>query len=202
MKPDASLVKSETVEMVRPVALTLPGRYFHRARGQSREKSLLELRELGELFIKSAVAVTDLYLRICLHIRSYDLDRDEVTPVLKQCGFPASRISELCRVAFAPENIFREFSATHIGFRVALLKTRMYYDVRRRDRKVKRRKVRRASARLLKLLKDLGEPAWEYRDKNYALSVVSQCNITNTLPDRDVIGLPANQGFARMEARP
>src|SRR5215218_6546786 len=111
MKPSAALIKTETVEVVPPVSLTLPGRYFQRARGQSREKSIEELRTLGELFIKSAVAVTDLYLRICLHIRYYDLDRDEVATALKTAGFPASRISELCCVAFAPENIWKEYSA-------------------------------------------------------------------------------------------
>jgi hypothetical protein len=179
MSEPGAIVKSEAVELVPPVAVTLPGRYFHHARGQARSVSITQLRELGELFIKSAVAVTDLYLRICLHIRVYALDRDEVAPVLKGCGFPSSRVSELFRVAYAPENIFREFSATHIGFRVALVKTRMYYEVRRRDAGVRRRKVRRASARLLRLVADLGESTWEYRAKNYRLLVVAEQRITN-----------------------
>jgi len=104
------------VELVLPVELKLPGRWFQRARGQSREASLEQLRELGRLFIKSAVAVGDLYLRICDHVRAYDLDPDEVGAALRDAGFPASRVSEIRRVAFAPSNIYNEFMTKGIGF--------------------------------------------------------------------------------------
>jgi len=154
-----------------PVELKLPGRWFQRSRSQSRETSIEQLRDLGRLFIRSALAVGDLYLRICDHIRAYDLDPDEVAQALRDASFPPSRISEIRRVAFAPDNLYREFMAQGLGFRVALEKTRMYYAVRRGERRSKRRKLRRASMRVLELVKDLGEGSWEYRAKNHLLSV-------------------------------
>ncbi|HTD67656.1 MAG TPA: hypothetical protein VK846_14110, partial [Candidatus Limnocylindria bacterium] len=157
----------------RPIALTIPGRFFHTVRGQSRQTSLEQLRELGQLFLRSAMVVGDLYLRICGHVRSYDLDADEVAQVLREAGFPASRISEICRVSFAPAHIYTEFMCSGMSFRVALTKTRMYYEARRGDRRVKRRKLRRASARVIRLLGDAGGGPWEYRAKNYVLSVVA-----------------------------
>jgi len=200
--PSLAAVPKPVLELVPPVHLTLPGRFFHHVRGQAREVSVAQLRQLGELFLTASVAVTDLYLRLCSHIRAYDLDPDEVAVALREAGFPASRISELCRVAFAPDNIWREFSATHIGFRVALTKTRMYYENRRGDRRTKRRKLRRASARVIRLLRDLGETGWEYRAKNYQLWVRDGLNTTNTLPVQNINGLPDTSGFHIIEGRP
>jgi len=168
----ATVVKSEVVELTPAVVLSIPGRHFHHARGQARDVSIEQLRELGRLFLKSALTVGDLYLRLCDHIRVYDLDPDEVAVALRDAGFPPPRISEIRRVAFAPANIYREFMTKGIGFRVALTKTRLYYEVRRRDLRTKRRKLRRASARVIGLVKDLGELAWEYRAKNCRLNVV------------------------------
>ena len=190
------------IEQCAPVELQIPGRWFQHVRGQARDVSIEQLRELGRLFLHSAVTVGNLYLRICDHIRAYDLDPDEVAAALRDAGFAASRISEIRRVAFAPENLYREFMTQGLGFRVALTKTRLYYDVRSRDRRTKRRKLRRASARVIRLLKDLGERSWEYRAKNYTLNVVEQLNITNSAAGRDIIGLPANIGSGIMEARP
>jgi len=198
----AAFSTGATVELVPPVTLTLPGRHWVPARGQSRDESIAQLRELGELLIRGAVAVTDLYLRICTHIRAHDLDPDEVTQALRQAGFSAPRISELRRVAFAPEHIFKEFAATHIGFRVVLAKTRMYEQVRRSDIRVKRRKLRRASARVLRLFREIGQNVWEYRVKNLQLLVIDQLNTTNTVVESDSKLLPARVGFDRMEVRP
>ena len=86
------------------------------------------------------------------------------------------------------------------GFRVALTKTRMYYDNRRRDNRTKRRKLRRASARVIRLVQDLGQAAWEYRATNYALSVVSGLNITNTPPAANLISSPVGAGSDIREA--
>ena len=188
--------------MVPPVELQVPGRWFRHVRGQAREVSLEQLRDLGRLFIKSAVAVGDLYLRMCDHIRAYDLDPDEVASALKDAGFPPSRISEIRRVAFAPENLYREFMTKGYGFRVALTKTRMYYEVRRGDKRTKRRKLRRASARVFRLLRELGESVWEYRAKNYSLRAVAELNITNSALEPNILDSPDSKGFARMEVRP
>ena len=202
MNTSAAIVKSEAVEMVPPVELQVPGRWFRHVRGQAREVSLEQLRDLGRLFIKSAVAVGDLYLRMCDHIRAYDLDPDEVASALKDAGFPPSRISEIRRVAFAPENLYREFMTKGYGFRVALTKTRMYYEVRRGDKRTKRRKLRRASARVFRLLRELGESVWEYRAKNYSLRAVAELNITNSALEPNILDSPDSKGFARMEVRP
>jgi hypothetical protein len=178
--PDvSSLAGSGTVELIPSVTLTFPGRLCLAARGQSREASIAQLRELGVLFISGAEAMTDLYLRICAHIRAHDLDPDEISEPLRQAGFSAPRISEIRRVAYAPEHLFREFYATNIGFKMVLAKTRMYEQVRRSDIRVKRRKLRRASARVLRLFREVGQPVWEYRVKNYRLLVSEQLNTTN-----------------------
>jgi len=187
------------IERAAPVELKIPGRWFSHVRGQAREVSIEQLRELGRLFLHSAITVGNLYLRICDHIRVYDLDPDEVTAALREAGFPPSRISEIRRVAFAPENLYREWMAEGLGFRVALTKSRLYYDVRRGEKRVKRRKLRRASARVIRLLRDLGERTWEYRAKNYALNAAEQPRITNSLSGGDPLAIPNSIGSDRKE---
>jgi len=195
-------IKSDGAELAKPVELTLPTRWFRPSRQQSREASIEQLRDLGRLFIRSALAVGDLYLRICDHIRAYDLDPDEVTQALRDASFPPSRISEIRRVAFAPENLYREFMSKGLGFRVALEKTRMYYAARRGERRGKRRKLRRASMRVVELVKDLAEGDWEYRAKNHRLVVANEQRITNTASEPRLISSADTAGVATMEVRP
>jgi len=180
----------------------LPGRWLTPVKGQARAESLEQLKELGRLFLKSACAVSGLYLRICSHIRAYELDVDEVSEALKEAGFPPPRVSEIRRVAFAPEWLYREFMADAVGFRVALRKTRMYYAVRRTDKSVRRRKLRRALARVSRLLADLGEKVFEYRAKNCVLLVSVQVNITNTTDDLSRMRLTNCQQLATIDPVP
>ncbi|HMJ90271.1 MAG TPA: hypothetical protein VK530_10665 [Candidatus Acidoferrum sp.] len=154
-----------------PLTLELPYRWFQPARNQPRAESVAQLTELGKTFVRAAVAVADVYLRICDHIRWYELDPDEVSKALAEAGFPPSRVSEIKRVAYAPDHIWKELQAREIGFRVALQKSRMYYENRKRELPVKRRKLRRACARVLRLLRDLGEDSWEYQHKSFAVIV-------------------------------
>lgn len=155
------------------VTLELPGRWFMPSRTQSRETSLKQLRQLGELFVRGAMAVGNLYLRICDHIRAYDIDPAEVSQALSQAGFPESRISEVKRVAYAPQEIYMEYSAGRYGFRVALEKSRLYYAAHRTKPQAKRRQLRKAAGRLIKLASVMhsGPDGWEYELNGYKLVI-------------------------------
>lgn len=167
------------MELASPITLTLPTRWYLPEKGMTRASAIVQLRELGEQFVKGSQALGGLYLRITDHVRHHELDPEEVRPVLRQAGFPVARISEVLRVAGAPEPIYAEYSTSRIGFRVALAKTRLYHLAQGTRLPYKRRQARRMSARLIRQVMAIGVEAWRDRLKGWRLQVVSEVKITN-----------------------
>jgi hypothetical protein len=128
--------------------LTIPTRYVIR-KNATRHECLAELTRLGAIFANGAEALGSLYLRITDLIRNERLTDAEVRDSL--CDhFPPSRISELLRVATAPDHIYCNYKLRVSGFRATLERTRMYAQLPADSRLVERKKVR-AAARLASL---------------------------------------------------
>ncbi len=155
------------------VTLQIPGRWFQLNRELPHEIAVKQLFELGEMFMRGAMAVGNLYMRICDHIRMYEIDPLEVSQALTKAGFPDSRISEIKRVAYAPQDVYLEYSAGQYGFRVALAKSRLFYAAQRTKAHAKRRQLRKAAGRLIKLASAMhsGPDGWEYELGGYRLVV-------------------------------
>lgn len=75
---------------------------------------------LGDAIIKKAGELAGLYLKLCLYIRQEKVAPKLVSYVLARQGFKRSRISEINRVANAPDKVFKEYEAKLIGFDKAL----------------------------------------------------------------------------------
>lgn len=75
--------------------------------------ALLDLRSTGEIF-------AGVYRATVAFIMHSQLSRKSVQTVAKELGFPDSRISEFCRIAFGPEPIRKGFVEGGHTFRAAL----------------------------------------------------------------------------------
>lgn len=144
--------------------LTIPGRWFEFNRTATREWMCAELTRLGKVFADCEAPVVDLYFRMVDHARSYELDPEEIHDALVSAGFPASRVSEFKRLAFAPEEVWHEYCEGKLGFKLALRKTRMFYQTRQSVAGRNRRLLRRAAGVVVRWLRDLDvREAWEFR---------------------------------------
>jgi len=79
-----------------------------------------EIRETGEAIIKKSGEVAGLYLSLCLNIRKNAIAPAVVSRILKELGFNRVRISEINRVANAPDDVFTNYQARAIGFNKAI----------------------------------------------------------------------------------
>jgi len=79
-----------------------------------------EVRETAEAIIKKTGEVAGLYLSLCLNIRQNKVAPTVVGRILKDLGFHRVRISEINKVANAPDDVFTNYQARAIGFNKAL----------------------------------------------------------------------------------
>ncbi|HAV62231.1 MAG TPA: hypothetical protein DCY13_07675 [Verrucomicrobiales bacterium] len=165
-------------ELAKAEVLEVPTRWVLPVRNVTRAECLKELRTLGEHFQKGLEGLGSLYLRITDHIRHYELTAEEVRATFKPVGFQDSRISELLRVATAPETIYREYSARLVGFRIALKKTRMFYMVGRNQPRYRRRQLQRAAVRLVKRLRENNLSEWQFNYGGLQIVAHDELNIT------------------------
>jgi len=144
--------------------VTVPGRYFELQRSATREWMREELTRLGKVFCECERAGVDVYFRMVSHARSYELDPEEIHDALTLAGFGASRVSEFKRLAFAPDAVWHEYSGGRMGFKTALRKTRMFYQVQRFKEGRNKRQLRRAAGAVVRWLRALDwREAWTYR---------------------------------------
>lgn len=79
-----------------------------------------KIREFGEKLIGQASEQAKTYLDLCLYIRKEQVDKKLVAHTLSAQGFHKVRISEINRVATAPEEYFNQYAAKALGFKRVL----------------------------------------------------------------------------------
>lgn len=158
-------------DLAPPIELKIPSAHWLPDRASDDRRDVLrQLCELGAIFKKGSEALGGLYLRICSHIRHYEITPEESKFVLASVGFSKVRISEVLRVAYCPPKLYNEFSARVIGFRVCLKKTRLYYMAGRNKVRYKRRQLQRAGVRLVKRLEENGLDEWSLSHRGFEIS--------------------------------
>lgn len=128
------------------VTLTFPQRWTVGCLDLGQSKR--ELDRLSSICIRGADAVIGVYMRICDLIRSGPLTDDEARSILSN-HFAQPRVSEILRVARAPDEIYSRYTAGFFGFKAAVRQCRAY-NITPAD-ELKRRQIRRAIGRLISL---------------------------------------------------
>jgi len=75
--------------------------------------------------VNAAINLGMTYLELVGDIRKRSIDPVTVTATLKEAGFADSRISEVKRVAFASEEVYKEIAAAQLGFKAAVTAARL-----------------------------------------------------------------------------
>jgi hypothetical protein len=127
--------------------LLIPSRFDLERRDH--EQALRELDRLSGILVQGTQALGGLYMRIVTLIRESAMTPAECRKVLEK-HFPESRISEILRVANAPDEIFRRYTAGFFGFRAALKQCRGYQLPDTAE--IQQRKIKRTAARLVRLM--------------------------------------------------
>ena len=128
------------------VTVTVPARWT--VSHQSRTDAIREVGDLAGIITTAADAVCGCYMRLCDVIRLHGLTDDEVRSAIGG-RFPAPRVSELLRVANAPDETYRRYRAGFFGFKAALQECRGYRILP--ERRLVQKRIRRAAERLVRL---------------------------------------------------
>lgn len=115
---------------------------------QDRALSIAEVQRLGDIINRGAEALCSCYMRMCDLIRDRELTDDEVRGALS-ASFPPPRISEILRVAKAPDSVYKRYRAGFFGFKAALAECRAYNVLP--ETRLAQARIRRAAERLVKL---------------------------------------------------
>ena len=110
--------------------------------------AIRDVRTLAQVAAQGMVAVAGVYMRMCDLIRSANLTDDDIRSALVDI-FPQSRISEILRVARAPDETYRRYRMGMFGFKAALAECRGYRI--NPTSVLTTRRIRRAAERLVKL---------------------------------------------------
>lgn len=129
-----------------PLHISIPSRWTFQH--FTHIEALHEVDRLAGIVAAGVEALHGLYLRITDLIRENELTDEEVKQTLAS-HFPQPRISELIRVAHAPPEVYRRYACHFFGFKAALQECRGYRV--NRTEILRRRQVRRAAERLVKL---------------------------------------------------
>jgi hypothetical protein len=129
------------------LTLAVPARWVVWQAGD-RALALDDLRDSSRVLATGAAALCGLYMRMCDCIRRFGFDDAEVRAAIGD-ALPPPRVSEMLRVANAPEDVYRRYRAGFFGFKAALERCRMY-SVTASDR-LRDRKIHRTAARLVLL---------------------------------------------------
>lgn len=135
-------VPGNLVELEPEERISIPGRW---AVGNPADYRA-ELKRLAVVFAAGTQALGGLYMRICDTIRKSNLTDSEVRSVLES-NLSAARVSELLRVAHAPEEVYIRYTTGFFGFKAALRECRGY--VVTPSEELRRRKMRRTAERLI-----------------------------------------------------
>jgi len=80
--------------------------------------------ELGGQIVQGLVDLSDKYFKLVSTIREQKITAECVRDGLEPLGFPASRISEINKVAYSPDDVWLEYNSRRLSFRNALNVTR------------------------------------------------------------------------------
>jgi len=78
------------------------------------------ISEYGVEIVRGMLKVGDTYWKLCGYIRTNKVDADVVRKALEPLGFIKQRITEINRVANAPEELWSEYEARALSFRRTL----------------------------------------------------------------------------------
>lgn len=94
---------------------------------QTAEQVRVETRLLdaGKALVSSIGDVAGKYLALVMVVREEKIMPKQATKVLLGLGFKKTRVSEVCRVAFASDEVFSKYQARLIGFDNALVLARI-----------------------------------------------------------------------------
>lgn len=180
MKSTATKAPAQCGKPLSPdVHLVLPSRWCVHEAGLPRPACMAELERLARCFEQGAEALEGLYLRLCDFIRFHQLQPDEAREALARAGMRKERVSEVLRVAAAPEDVYRDYEARLIGFRVALERSRLCRMVARSRVEWGKKKLARSGRNLLKLVRNMTAKPYQFRWRGWVLLAVPELNITN-----------------------
>lgn len=93
------------------------------------------------------------YVKIVMFIRESQLTPDLVRKTLDAQGFNEARISEICRIAYGPEDVLEQLKQNVIGFKAAV---QMVRDKTRTKEATLTLRLNKATKPLVKLAEELG----------------------------------------------
>lgn len=120
------------------------------------------MRTLAKDVITAYSNAVTAYYDLCVYIRDEQLTPKQVTETLRQVGYPASRISEVKKVSFSTPQIFAEYRAKTVGFKLALQAARADKPQKQETEEIATKEffVADLSSLILKYCKDGKIPRW------------------------------------------
>jgi len=113
------------------LASQYPGMVAHVRKAQSVQvrtgkevEDVAVVAELGGQIVQGLVDLSDKYFKLVSTIREKKISAECVRDGLEPLGFPASRISEINKVAYSPDDVWLEYKSRKLSFRNALNVTR------------------------------------------------------------------------------
>jgi len=128
--------------------IAIPSRWSVLTARATREEVLSEIDSLAAILVKGVAALQGLYLRICDTMRNHHVSNEDAREILSR-HFPPPRVSELIKVANAPEEVYRRYRAGFFGFKAALAECRGYRILP--EERLVHKRMRRAAERLINL---------------------------------------------------
>lgn len=138
-------------ELSSPTSVSFPGRW---TLGElTDEQTVIEIENLSRIIVQGCEAISGVYMRLVGRIRECSLPDWKIRRELGK-HFPQPRVSEIMRVARAPQDVYLKYSAGFFGFKSALKQCRYYHTSP--TQMLLERQARRAAERLIALLGDTG----------------------------------------------
>lgn len=134
-------------ELTEPKTIECPSRWTLFG-SQTLEQGKTEIQKLAGIIVKGTEALGGVYMRLVDTIRHHGFTDDEVRKMLSR-HFSEPRVSEILRVAKAPEEVYNRYMAGFFGFKAALRECRSYTITPGTE--LIRRKAKRAAIRLITL---------------------------------------------------
>jgi len=145
----------------------------------------IKLREIGETMAASLSSAMKDYRDMLRHIRQTGIARDAIRRALvRDCGMSESWVSQVYKVALAPETLFIEYDKGDVSFRAVLEKAREVTQ----NPKGKKSQLRRLRGTLLGLAHKVGKLAIEEDNDFVAVLPDVSTQLTDTRECKVTIG--------------
>jgi len=120
---------SDLPVQLHPGAVVLPPKSDDKELTSAEKAQKVAIQEIGAAIVRGTVEVAVKYRELVGYIREHTVAPKLVTAWLTPLGFARSRISEIKKVADAPDKVYSAFIASEIGFKNALQLTRDAIEV-------------------------------------------------------------------------